>query len=518
MLNRRIHSFVLVVALALIAAPNALAKLDEPTDARASPTNARASASCKAERKAMGKKSFRATYGRSAPMKRCIRQTQRTASLFSSASRLSVSLTKPLAGATGTGTVTLDVKASSTAKLVRYFVDDVEAARDSSGPNFSQAWYSTTAGEGTHRLYAKASDSGGRTADSQTITITVDNIPDLTVSLSSPTGGSVLKGTVTLNASTSSDVQVVRYYLDGVEVASDSSPSDFSEPWDTTTASNGAHVMTAKAWDSHGQVAQSPSVDVTVDNGSTPTTSPTPTTPAPSPSSIIWSADHETGSMSQWPGATLNWDSGLCTYHGVSRDHARSGLYSMKLTLDTSAGKAGCRQARNQEIQSGGTYYYSAWYYLPKSVTAIGGHWNTFQFKSKEPTGVRSSDPMWTIDFAGSTPRPRLSWKGGEYGLAGPQATDGVAAKYYGQTLTTVPVGRWTHLEVYLKQSSEFNGHITVWHDGQLLWDIPNVRTKHAGDGRPYWSVNNYAANLSTNPYPMYIDDATISTGRLGTG
>ena len=41
--------------------------------------------------------------------------------------------------------------------------------------------------------------------------------------------------------------------------------------------------------------------------------------------SVVWSADLETGDMSQWPAATLNWDSGACLYHGASSDYAQSG-------------------------------------------------------------------------------------------------------------------------------------------------------------------------------------------------
>jgi hypothetical protein len=227
------------------------------------------------------------------------------------------------------------------------------------------------------------------------------------------------------------------------------------------------------------------------------------------PGSVVWSADHETGDMSQWPRATLNWDSGDCLYHGVSRDYAHSGSYSMKLAVDTRAGKAGCRQARLREIQTGGTFVYSIWYYLPGPVLTVNNHWNVFQFKSKR--GTLPSEPIWTIDFQGNPLRPVLAWKGGNYGVAGPQASNGVIGQRdYPQALTTVPIGRWTHLAVYLDQSPDFDGRITVWHDGVKIFDIPNVRTRFP-DGDARWVVNNYSNGLTVNPFALYLDDAAIA-------
>jgi hypothetical protein len=229
---------------------------------------------------------------------------------------------------------------------------------------------------------------------------------------------------------------------------------------------------------------------------------------------LVWSADHETGDMSQWPRATLNWDSGACLFHGVSSEYARSGSYSLKLAISTLGGTAGCRQARNREIATGNTYVYSAWYHLPKPVLTLRGHWNVFQFKSKCPT-CSTSDPMWSINFEGDPLRPILKWSGGSYGLAGPHEGEGVAQREYGNLVTTTPIGRWTRLRVRLRQSAYYTGRITVWHDGVLLWDFANVRTKYPG-GSALWSVNNYSNGLTVNPYALYIDDVSISTPAAG--
>jgi hypothetical protein len=229
---------------------------------------------------------------------------------------------------------------------------------------------------------------------------------------------------------------------------------------------------------------------------------------------LVWSADHETGDMSQWPRATLNWDSGLCLDHGVSSAYARSGSYSLKLEISTLFGTAGCRQARNREIATGNTYIYSAWYRLPKPVLTLHGHWNVFQFKSKCPA-CSYSDPMWSINFEGDPLRPILKWSGGSSGLAGPQEGDGVAQREYPNLVTTTPIGRWTHLRVRLRQSGDYTGRITVWHDGVRIYDLSGVRTRYP-DGSALWSVNNYSNGLTVNPYALYIDDVSIRTPVAG--
>ena len=59
---------------------------------------------------------------------------------------------------------------------------------------------------------------------------------------------------------------------------------------------------------------------------------------------------------------------------GVSSRHAHTGTYSMKLTINTESGTAGCRQNRDVEARSGDTFVYSAWYYLPRREVPIREH------------------------------------------------------------------------------------------------------------------------------------------------
>jgi hypothetical protein len=91
---------------------------------------------------------------------------------------------------------------------------------------------------------------------------------------------------------------------------------------------------------------------------------------------------------------------------------------------------------------------------------------------------------------------------------------NGTDVKYYDQALIDIPVGRWFHLEAFLAQSDEYDGHITVWQNGIQLWDLDRVKTRYPrGDNR--WSVNNYGEELQPSKATLYVDDAMVTTARV---
>lgn len=236
---------------------------------------------------------------------------------------------------------------------------------------------------------------------------------------------------------------------------------------------------------------------------------------------IIWRADMETGNLSQWErGRTAlagqSVDSGDCRRprSGVSREVARSGRFSMAMTIDTSRTESACRQYRYEETQSGWPLFYSAWFYLPR-FHEVDDFWNLIQFKSKRFDDVRGV--FWVLDLEdreqGRNLYLKLRWKGEAFG---PYAESrGKARKVYTQRRRlNVPVGRWFHVEVYLRQSERFDGRIIVWQDGTRIYDVANVRTRWPrGDQR--MSMNAYSNGLAPPVATLYVDDAAISTTRV---
>jgi hypothetical protein len=221
----------------------------------------------------------------------------------------------------------------------------------------------------------------------------------------------------------------------------------------------------------------------------------------------------ETANLSQWnQNGTRGgaYDSGACSRppNGVSSDVAHSGRYAMKMTINVAVTESGCRQFRHEESLTGGTFFYGAWYYVPVYVGALN-YWNVFQFKSETDT---RNDPFWVLDLyprsAGGPMRLRLRWKGT---VVGPFARDKTTGtKTYEQGAADVPVGRWFHVETYLKQANDFSGRISVWQDGTLLYDLAGVKTKYPG-GDQRWSVNNYSDRLLPAVATLFVDDATVA-------
>ena len=89
-----------------------------------------------------------------------------------------------------------------------------------------------------------------------------------TVSVSSPSSGATVSATVSVNANASDNGAVagVQFKLDGANLGAEDSTAPYSISWDTFTAGNGAHTLTAVARDGAGNTTTSAGVSVTVSN------------------------------------------------------------------------------------------------------------------------------------------------------------------------------------------------------------------------------------------------------------
>ncbi|MEK7560420.1 MAG: Ig-like domain-containing protein [Patescibacteria group bacterium] len=153
-----------------------------------------------------------------------------------------------IATPTGTSYSNTGLSASTT---YRYRVRAVDAAGNVSG-------YSNIASATTNAVDPPPPDPS-------------DNTPPI-VSITSPTNGVTLSGTVSVSASASDNVGVVdvRFFVDGALRATDvTAPYSFN--WDTATAYNGLHIIAAVARDSAGNTGDSNLVNVTVQGGLTRT-------------------------------------------------------------------------------------------------------------------------------------------------------------------------------------------------------------------------------------------------------
>jgi hypothetical protein len=98
---------------------------------------------------------------------------------------------------------------------------------------------------------------------------TADTTPP-TTSITAPANAATVSGTVTVSATAADNVGVlgVQFLLDGASLGAEDTTSPYSVTWNTTTATPGAHTLTARARDAAGNTGSS-SVTVTVNNPDT---------------------------------------------------------------------------------------------------------------------------------------------------------------------------------------------------------------------------------------------------------
>ncbi|MCY1078976.1 Ig-like domain-containing protein [Archangium lansingense] len=180
----------------------------------------------------------------------------------------SVSLTAPSEGATLTGTITLSATASDDRALskVEFLVGTSAICTDTVAP-YSCSYNSRNTANGPRTVSARATDAAGNIAVTPSVNVVFDNdMTTPTTSITSPTAGSVLNGTVLIEASASDDrgvVSKVEFYLGAGLLGSDTT-APFSFPWNTTSLANGAYNLSTRAYDPTGNLANSATVSVTV--------------------------------------------------------------------------------------------------------------------------------------------------------------------------------------------------------------------------------------------------------------
>jgi subtilase family protein/Big-like domain-containing protein/peptidase inhibitor I9 len=123
--------------------------------------------------------------------------------------------------------------------------------------------------------------------------------PDTTppaATLTAPTGGATVSGTVSLAATATDNVGVakVEFLVDGAVVATDTA-SPYTAAWNSATVANGTHTLAARATDTSNNVSPLSTVTVTVSN-----TAPPPPTACATTSQLLGNPGFETGTAAPW--------------------------------------------------------------------------------------------------------------------------------------------------------------------------------------------------------------------------
>ncbi len=247
----------------------------------------------------------------------------------------------------------------------------------------------------------------------------------------------------------------------------------------------------------------------------------------PTQAPVLWSADHESGDLSQWTGNELGgiWITSTADAE-ITTAHAHSGRYAVALTIYNANGREnespGVRLARIGTAADPHSLpreaYYSVWYYFPQ-VVLPALWWNIFQWKRKYvlADGTASSDPVYTVNIANRPNGRMYLYLYRHVGKDGRYNTAGVGLEAAADI--DLPVNQWVHFECDYLWSSTHTGRVACWQDGQPIWDIKNVITEYdygQVDQPRQWTVNNYSEKTDPPTQTIYIDDAMISSIRMG--
>jgi chitodextrinase len=183
-----------------------------------------------------------------------------------------VAISAPANASTVVGTITVSATASDNVGVagVQFQLDGANLGAEDTTAPYSTSWNSTTVANGAHTLSAIARDAAGNKSTA-TVTVTVNNpVPDTTpptVSIASPATGATVSGSITVTATASDNVGVagVQFQLDGANLGAEDTTAPYSTSWNSTTASNGAHTLSAIARDAAGNKSTA-TVSVTVSN------------------------------------------------------------------------------------------------------------------------------------------------------------------------------------------------------------------------------------------------------------
>jgi hypothetical protein len=187
-----------------------------------------------------------------------------------------------------TVTVSADCTDNVAVASVQFQVDGQNLGSPVTATPYAVSWNTTAVTDGTHTLTAVATDTSGNTGSS-TVTVSVDNtLP--TESITAPATGTTVSGTTAVTASAADNVAVasVQFQLDGQNLGSPDTTAPYTVNWDTTTASNAIHQLTAVAKDTAGNQATSAAVTVTVSN--VDATPPTVSMTAPATNAAVHQA------------------------------------------------------------------------------------------------------------------------------------------------------------------------------------------------------------------------------------
>ena len=153
---------------------------------------------------------------------------------------------------------------------IQFKLDGANLGAVGNSTPYSVSWSTSGVANGSHALTVIIFDLAGNSITSAAVGVSVNNVAvsPPTISITSPASGASLQGTVSISATAAgtASIATVQFQLDGSNLGSALTTAPYSVVWNTTTAMNGTHRLTATATDSLGNAASSSPLIVTVNN------------------------------------------------------------------------------------------------------------------------------------------------------------------------------------------------------------------------------------------------------------
>jgi hypothetical protein len=224
-------------------------------------------------------------------------------------------------------------------------------------------------------------------------------------------------------------------------------------------------------------------------------------------SDVLWVALFEGNNLNEWTGVEgggLGVSSTPPDMVEVSTERPHRGGFAAKLTID--AGSDGVQQ--NAGLVRKGSLpeaaYYSAWYYLPRTV-AVGGFWVVFKFRQRSNADDPASErELFDLDLV-QAPGGEMMLELYDHRVA--------AAAPLDDPSPIVPVGVWFHIEAFYRNAPDSQGRLTFWLDGRQIVDLNGPTSSTAW---VEWDVVNVGLNLTPSMESLFVDDCAISRTRVG--
>lgn len=222
------------------------------------------------------------------------------------------------------------------------------------------------------------------------------------------------------------------------------------------------------------------------------------------PLSVPWATDFEHGFCDLYVALGYCYTADIASFEVVDT-LGHSGTHSVAFNLQTQPDLDPPKGAQARCVREGVLpvdAYYGAWYFIPEAHSDID-NWNLLHFQGGTPGGNLPN--LWDVSIETDEPSGNLRL----YALGSARFGNTPNSRLtQDDPATTLPIGRWFHVEFRFRRASDATGRISVFQDEKLILDRENLVTDDTEWGQWYWG--SLANKLTPPESTLYVDDISI--------